>query len=80
MLSPMIAATVLVAPQPRLDITEEEEGAIHMMLRLNGAMTAEEVASLMRLDESEVAVYLANQTGLGYLDHRAGRYSAWHWL
>jgi hypothetical protein len=63
-----------------LDITEQEEGAIFNLLRASGGMTAAEVASELRLDEVEVAVYLANQAGRRSLNYAAGEYSAWHWM
>ena len=72
---------VLVMIRPaRLDITESEEDAIYDMLRARGGMSSEAVAAEMHLDEAEVALYLANQTGLGYLDYRLGSYFVWHWL
>jgi len=76
----VVYATTLLAPRPRLDITEAEEDLIHDLLRSHGGMTAEEVASMLRLDEMDVAVYLANQAGLGYVNCRGERYAAWHWL
>jgi predicted transcriptional regulator len=79
-MSTVVVATTLLAPRPRLDISENEEQMIHDLLRLNGAMTADEIASMLRLDEMEVSVYLANQAGLGHVSHHANRYSAWHWL
>jgi len=63
-----------------LDLTKDEMQAIHDLLRSHGALDADEVASYLRLDENHVAIYLANETGLGTFDYRCGRYSAWHWL
>ncbi len=78
--STAVLATTLLMPRPRLDITQDEEQSIHDLLRLRGAMTADEIASMLRLDEMDVAVYLANQAGLGYINATADRYAAWHWL
>jgi len=60
-----------------LDITADEEKNIYGLLRTRGRLTADEVASIMKLDESDVAVYLANEAGLGRIDARYGRYSTW---
>ena len=79
-MSTAILGTMLLGPRRQLDITEEEEQTIHELLRLSGSMSADQVASVLRLDEAEVAVYLANQAGLGYVNHQAGEYAAWHWL
>jgi hypothetical protein len=72
---------VLIAMRPMaLDITEQEEGEIFDLLRTSGGMTPAEVASELRLDEVEVAIYLANQAGRRSLNYAAGEYSAWHWI
>lgn len=61
-------------------ITEEDSDAIFALLQGSGGMTTDQVASELCLDEIEVAFHLANEAGMGNLDWRCGRYSAWHWL
>jgi hypothetical protein len=80
--SPEVQTTmVTVLSRPAvLDITAQEEIEIYDLLRTRGAMSPDEVASVMRLDEGEVALYLANQAGLGAIHSLYGRYSTWHWL
>ena len=67
----------------RIDFSEGEKDAIYDLLRAEGAMTSNEVASALRLDESDVAVYLANEAPASWavaIDYRRGSYSVWHWL
>lgn len=73
---------VATAPnrRPLLDISEDEKTAVHALLAASGGLTAAEVAAVLRLDELEVEVYLANETGLGEYDYHEGRYFVWYWL
>jgi hypothetical protein len=72
---------VLLMTRPLvLDITAEDEDDIFDLLRASGGMNADEVAGALRMDEAEVAIYLANQAGLGKVSYQAGEYSVFHWL
>ena len=70
---------ILLRP-PVLDITADEERAIYNILSGCGGMTPDAVASALRLDENDVAIYLANEAGLGHIQADEGRYTTWHWL
>ena len=71
--------TVLHRPAV-LDITADEERAIYNILSGGYSLTPDEVASAVRLDENDVAIYLANEAGLGHIQAEDGRYTTWHWL
>lgn len=57
-----------------LEITNEQATHIYALLRTWGAMTPDEVAAELRLDEVEVALYLANEAGLERLGYAGGCY------
>jgi hypothetical protein len=61
------------------DISRSEREAIFNTLYWRGAMMPEEVASLLRLSEDDVAVFLADQASQGVLefDPRFRRYCIW---
>jgi hypothetical protein len=72
---------VLIMKRPlALDITAEDEADIFDLVRASGGMAARDVAGALRLDEADVAVYLANETGLGTFTYRDGEYAVHHWL
>ena len=71
--------TVLRRP-PVLDITADEERAIYNLLSSGAALTSDAVASAVKLDENDVAIFLANEAGLGHILAEDGHYTAWHWL
>ncbi len=60
---------------PALDITAQDEEDIFDLLQASGGMAANDVAGSLRMDEIEVAIYLANQTGLGNMRYAGGEYS-----
>ncbi len=57
-----------------ISITEAEKTSIYHLIRTWGAMSADEVASATKLDETEVEFYLALQAGLGHMGYAQGRY------
>lgn len=65
---------ILTRP-PALDITAQDEEDIFDLLQVSGGMAARDVAGSLRMDEVEVAIYLANQTGLGNIRYDGGGYS-----
>ena len=66
---------LILMPPPVRDISETDEYDILDVLRAGGRLTSDEVAGALRLDEAEVAIYLANQAGLGNLAYSDGEYS-----
>jgi hypothetical protein len=66
---------LILIPPPVLNISEPDEEDIFALLRACGGLTPSEVAGALRMDEAEVAIYLANQAGLGNLAYGRGEYS-----
>lgn len=64
----------ILTPPPALDITTADEEDIFDLLRASGGMAAKDVAGSLRMDEIEVAIYLANQTGLGNVRYDGTEY------
>jgi predicted transcriptional regulator len=69
------AMVLILIPPPVLGISETDVEAIFDLLQARGGLASSEVAGALRMDEAEVAIYLANQAGLGNLAYRGGEYS-----
>jgi len=65
---------LFIRPTVTVELTREEQDAVYFLLESWGALTADEVASALKLDETETELYLANAAGTGVIAYARGRY------